>query len=79
MLISLFGFIVSDNISIALKYCFDAFTLDKVAKVLHSGADFDTIIGKLSFQANGDLLDGAKIWVYQVKQNEFSQINWDVK
>ena len=57
----------------------NALESDKVAKVLHSGADFDTIIGKLSFQANGDLLDGAKIWVYQVKQNEFSQINWDVK
>ncbi len=51
----------------------------KVASVLHSGEEFDTIIGKLNFQANGDLLDGAKIWVYQVKENEFAQINWDEK
>ncbi|MBE0697028.1 MAG: branched-chain amino acid ABC transporter substrate-binding protein [Anaerolineaceae bacterium] len=51
----------------------------KVAAVLHSGAEFDTIIGTLAFQANGDLLNGAKIWVYQVKENEFSQIVWDEK
>jgi branched-chain amino acid transport system substrate-binding protein len=51
----------------------------KVASVLHSGAEFDTIMGKLNFQANGDLLNGAKIWVYQVKQNEFSQVDWDKK
>jgi branched-chain amino acid transport system substrate-binding protein len=51
----------------------------KVAAVLHSGQGFDTIIGKLDFQANGDLKDGAKIWVYQVKDNEFSQIEWDQK
>jgi branched-chain amino acid transport system substrate-binding protein len=51
----------------------------KVANMLHSGVAFDTIIGKLSFQANGDLLNGAKIWVYQVKENEFSQIDWNEK
>lgn len=51
----------------------------KIAEVLHSGAEFDTLIGKLSFQANGDLLNGAKIWVYQVKDAEFSQIDWNEK
>jgi branched-chain amino acid transport system substrate-binding protein len=51
----------------------------KVATVLHSGQEFDTIIGKLTFQANGDLLGGARIWVYQVKDNEFSQIDWNEK
>jgi branched-chain amino acid transport system substrate-binding protein len=51
----------------------------KVESVLHSGAEFDTLMGKLNFQANGDLLNGAKIWVYQVKQNEFSQVDWTDK
>jgi branched-chain amino acid transport system substrate-binding protein len=51
----------------------------KVAAALHSGQEFDTIIGKLTFQANGDLLSGARIWVYQVKDNEFAQVDWNEK
>jgi branched-chain amino acid transport system substrate-binding protein len=36
---------------------------------------FKTIIGDLKYQPNGDLVD-ARIWMYQVKDGEFSQVDW---
>jgi branched-chain amino acid transport system substrate-binding protein len=46
----------------------------KIADALRSNT-FKTIIGDLHYQPNGDLVD-AKIWMYQVVNNEFTQVNW---
>ena len=44
----------------------------KVADALH-GASVDTILDSLRFQDNGDL-ENAQIWIYQVVDNEFQQV-----
>jgi hypothetical protein len=36
---------------------------------------FKTIIGDLKYQPTGDLVD-ARIWMYQVKDSEFTQVDW---
>ncbi len=47
---------------------------DQVAAALSKNT-FKTIIGDLRYQSNGDLAD-ARIWMYQVKDSEFQQVNW---
>ena len=47
---------------------------DKIAAAL-SANTFKTVIGDLRYQPNGDLVD-ARIWIYQVTNNEFQQVNW---
>jgi len=44
----------------------------KVADALH-GASVDTILDSLRFEDNGDL-ENAQIWIYQVVDNEFQQV-----
>ena len=75
---SINGYIAMSVLGMAARKA-NALEAAKIASVLHSGQNFDTLIGQLNFQANGDLLGGAKIWVYQVKENEFSQIDWNQK
>jgi len=48
---------------------------DKIADALRSST-FKTIIGDLHYQPTGDLVD-AHIWMYQVTNNEFTQVNWE--
>jgi branched-chain amino acid transport system substrate-binding protein len=48
---------------------------DKIADALRSNT-FNTIIGNLHYQPTGDLVD-AKIWMYQVTNNEFTQVDWE--
>jgi branched-chain amino acid transport system substrate-binding protein len=52
----------------------NAFDSSKVADALRSGT-FKTLLGDLKYQPNGDLVD-AKIWVYQVKDSSFQQVEW---
>jgi len=47
---------------------------DKIADALRSNT-FKTVIGDLRYQPTGDLVD-AKIWMYQVVNNEFTQVDW---
>jgi len=47
----------------------------KVADALRANT-FKTIIGDLRYQPDGDLVQ-AKIWVYQVVNNEFKQVDWE--
>lgn len=46
----------------------------KIADALR-GNSVSTLLNSLSYQANGDLVD-AKIWVYQVVESEFKQVEW---
>ncbi|CAN5464329.1 ABC transporter substrate-binding protein [soil metagenome] len=43
-----------------------------IAQALHSGA-LNTLLKALTYEANGDLVD-PKIWIYQVKDGEFQQV-----
>jgi branched-chain amino acid transport system substrate-binding protein len=47
---------------------------DKISDALRSNT-FKTVIGDLRYQPNGDLVD-ARIYMYQVTNNEFTQVNW---
>ncbi len=46
----------------------------KVANALHQNA-VPTLLNSLTYQPNGDLID-AKIWIYQVSNGEFTQVEW---
>jgi len=46
----------------------------KVATALR-GNSLSTLVNNLSYQDNGDLVD-AQIWVYQVVNDEFQQVEW---
>jgi branched-chain amino acid transport system substrate-binding protein len=46
----------------------------KIAAAITSNT-FKTVIGDLKYQPNGDLVD-ARIWMYQVNNEEFQQVNW---
>ena len=48
---------------------------DAIANALRANT-FKTIIGDLRYQPNGDLVD-AHIFMYQVNNNEFQQVNWE--
>ncbi len=52
----------------------NSLSYDKIAAALTSNT-FKTIIGDLKYQPNGDLVD-ARIWMYQVNNAEFQQVNW---
>ncbi len=45
-----------------------------IANALRSNT-FKTVIGDMKFQPKGDLVD-ARIWMYQVQNNEFTQVDW---
>jgi len=47
---------------------------DKVAAAIKANT-FKTVIGDLRYQPTGDLVD-AHIWMYQVNQDEFQQVDW---
>ena len=47
---------------------------DKVAGAIKANT-FKTVIGDLRYQPSGDLVD-AHIWMYQVNQDEFQQVDW---
>lgn len=51
----------------------DSFDRDKLAAVLHQDA-MPTLLSDLRFQSNGDLVQ-PKIWIYQVVDGEFKQVN----
>jgi branched-chain amino acid transport system substrate-binding protein len=51
------------------------FSSEKIGNALRK-TTFKTLIGDLKYQPNGDLVD-ARIWVYQVTNNEFQQVNWE--
>ncbi len=53
----------------------NSFDSGKVSDTLRANT-FKTIIGDLKYQPNGDLVD-ARIWIYQVKDNEFQQVDWN--
>jgi branched-chain amino acid transport system substrate-binding protein len=63
--------------SVLLEASKKANSLDwqKIANALRANT-FKTIIGDLHYQPNGDLVD-ARIWVYQVANNEFQQVDWE--
>ncbi len=46
----------------------------KVANALHQ-SPVPTLLNSLTYQPNGDLID-AKIWIYQVNNGEFTQVEW---
>lgn len=48
---------------------------DKVAAAIKTNT-FKTVIGDLRYQPTGDLVD-AHIWMYQVNQDEFQQVDWE--
>jgi branched-chain amino acid transport system substrate-binding protein len=48
---------------------------DKIAEALRANT-FKTVMGDLRYQPTGDLVD-ARIWMYQVTNNEFQQVNWE--
>jgi branched-chain amino acid transport system substrate-binding protein len=50
----------------------DSFDRDKLAAALHADTE-STLLGDLRFEANGDLT-GPKIWIYQVVDGEFKQV-----
>jgi len=47
---------------------------DRIARTLRDNA-IPTLLGDLAFDANGDLVD-PQIWVYQVTDGEFEQVDW---
>ena len=47
---------------------------DKIADALRANT-FKTVIGDLHYQSDGDLVD-ARIWMYQVTNDEFKQVDW---
>jgi branched-chain amino acid transport system substrate-binding protein len=53
----------------------NSFDSGKVSDTLRANT-FKTIIGDLKYQPNGDVVD-ARIWIYQVKDNEFQQVDWN--
>ncbi len=53
----------------------NSFDSGKVSDALRANT-FKTIIGDLKYQPNGDLVN-ARIWIYQVKDNEFQQVDWN--
>ncbi len=53
----------------------NSFDSGKVSDALRANT-YKTIIGDLKYQPNGDLVD-ARIWIYQVKDNEFQQVDWN--
>ncbi len=53
----------------------NSFDSGKVSDTLRANT-FKTIIGDLKYQPNGDLVN-ARIWIYQVKDNEFQQVDWN--
>ncbi len=53
----------------------NSFDSGKVSETLRANT-FKTIIGDLKYQPNGDVVD-ARIWMYQVKDNEFQQVDWN--
>ncbi len=46
----------------------------KIAQALRNNS-FNTLINGLRYQDNGDLVD-AQIWIYQVVEGEFKQVEW---
>ena len=50
----------------------DSFDRDKVAAALRSDA-ITTLLSDLRFESDGDLVE-PKIWIYQVKDGEFQQV-----
>jgi len=53
----------------------NSFDSAKVSDTLRANT-FKTVIGDLKYQPNGDLVD-ARIWMYQVTNNEFQQVDWN--
>ena len=51
----------------------DSFERDAVSDALRNNA-VDTLLGELRFEEDGDLVD-PKIWIYQVRNQEFVQVN----
>ena len=50
----------------------DSFDRERVAEALRTGSAA-TLLGDLRFETDGDLVD-PQIWIYQVRDNEFSQV-----
>lgn len=50
----------------------DSFDADAIANALRNNA-VDTLLGKFQYKSNGDLVD-PQIWIYQVVDNEFKQV-----
>lgn len=46
----------------------------KIASALHGGT-VHTLLDDLTYKDNGDLTD-PRIWIYQVQDDEFKQVNW---
>jgi len=65
------GYVAMQALAGAIKDS-NSFDRDSVAKALRGNA-IDTLLGNLKFQSDGDLVD-PKIWIYQVKNDEFTQI-----
>ena len=52
----------------------NAIEADKIAKALRQNP-IPTLLEELTFDANGDLID-PQIWIYQVSDGEFQQVDW---
>jgi branched-chain amino acid transport system substrate-binding protein len=50
----------------------DSFDADAIANVLRNNV-VDTLLGEFRYESNGDLVD-PQIWIYQVVDNEFKQV-----
>jgi hypothetical protein len=51
----------------------DSFERDPVSEALRNNT-IDTLLGDLRFEPDGDLVD-PQIWIYQVQNEEFAQVD----
>jgi len=65
------GYVAMQALAAAVKDS-DSFDRDSVANALR-GNSITTLLGNLKFESDGDLVD-PKIWIYQVKNEEFAQV-----
>ena len=52
----------------------DTLQADQIATSLQ-GSSVKTLLNELKYQNNGDLTD-PQIWIYQVQDDEFQQVDW---
>lgn len=66
------GYVAMQTLAAAVRRA-DSFERNAVAEALR-GRNVETLLGELSFEQDGDLVD-PQIWIYQVQDSEFVQVN----
>lgn len=66
------GYVAMQTLAAAVHRA-DSFEREDVAAALR-GRDVETLLGDLRFEQNGDLVD-PQIWIYQVQDSEFVQVD----